>query len=96
MSDDDMQAPAEDPNTGDLAKDIMVLYLNEVKRRLLHEARDLKAADFEHLRKLMQDNSITISSVRRGDFGEFAKKVAEESDLFNGPDDEGDGGPVFN
>ncbi|MFZ3194087.1 MAG: hypothetical protein WA154_12895 [Moraxellaceae bacterium] len=62
----------------DLSRQIMRLYLEEVKRRLTEEAKDLKAADLEHVRKLMQDNSITIASVQRGDFGTFAKEVAEQ------------------
>lgn len=69
----------------------MRLLVKEIKRRLTEEAVDLKAADFEMIRKLLADNSITFGSVRRGDFGSFAKTVSEEF-----PFPEGDGSDTFN
>lgn len=69
---------------------ILSLFLKEVKRRLTEEAKDMKAADLEFVRKLLQDNSLTIASVRRGDFGDMARTVLEE---FPFPND--DGAPNF-
>lgn len=62
----------------DDGREIMSLFIKEVKRRLRDEPQDLKAADFEMLRKLLSDNSITFASVRQGSFGDYAKRVAEE------------------
>lgn len=67
------------------ANQIMILLVKEVKRRLKDDAGELKAADFEFIRKLMADNGITISSCQRGDFGNFAQKCAENLPF----DDEG-------
>lgn len=61
----------------DDGKEIMALFIKELKRRLKDEAKEMKAADFEMIRKLLQDNSITLASVKRGSFGDFAKEVAE-------------------
>lgn len=60
------------------AQEIMALFIGELKRRLRDEPKDLKAADFEMIRKLLADNSVTMASVTRGDFGELAAKVAED------------------
>ncbi len=57
---------------------LMALFVNEMIRRMTEEAKDLKAADFEVVRKLLADNSITLASVQRGDFGELAQQVAEQ------------------
>lgn len=57
---------------------MMALFVKEMIRRLEEEAKDMKPADFEVIRKLLADNSVTIASVQRGDFGEMAQKVAEE------------------
>lgn len=62
----------------DDGKALMRLMLGELKRRLEEHAEELKAADFEMIRKLLQDNAVTIASVQAGNFGEFAKAVAEE------------------
>ena len=35
-------------------------------------------AVMECVRKLLSDNSVTIASVRKGDFGELAQKAAEQ------------------
>jgi hypothetical protein len=69
----------------------MRLFVKEIKRRLTEGAVELKAADFEMIRKLLADNSITFASVKRGDFGDFAKTAAEEF-----PFPEGDGSETFN
>lgn len=57
---------------------LMALMVREIIRRLENEAAELKAADFEMIRKLLADNSVTLVSVQRGDFGELAQSVAED------------------
>lgn len=46
---------------------------------------EIPAATLEVIRKVCQDNAITISSVRRGDFGAVAAAAAEDFPF----DDEG-------
>lgn len=75
------------------AQEIMRLFLDEIKRRLKDDAKEMKAADFEMVRKLMADNSVTMASVQRGDYGSFAKGVAEQYP-FEGDEGE-DGRPIF-
>lgn len=74
-------------------QEIMRLFLDEIKRRLREDAKEMKAADFEMVRKLLMDNAVTIASVQRGDYGSFAKGVAERFP-FEGDEGE-DAGPSF-
>jgi hypothetical protein len=74
-------------------QEIMRLFIDEIKRRLKDDAKEMKAADFEMVRKLLADNSVTMASVQRGDYGSFAKGVAEQFP-FDGEEGE-DGRPVF-
>lgn len=57
---------------------ILELTVRECIRRLKNAPWDMKAADLEFIRKLSQDNSVTLAQVRRGDFGSVAARVAEE------------------
>lgn len=77
------------PNDG---QEILQLVVDEIKKRLKESPGDFKAADFEFVRKLLADNSITLASIQRGDFGETAKAIAEEFP-FSG--DEAGGQPTF-
>lgn len=71
----------------DTGQELMELFVAELRRRLTPEnAPAMTAAELAVVLKLMSDNSITLSSVRKGDFGEFAQKVADEQFPF----DEGD------
>lgn len=50
-----------------------------VKRALMGlKADEVTPAFLEFCRKLAQDNAVTLSSVRRGDFGEVFKRAAEQ------------------
>lgn len=57
---------------------LMDLLIKRIIANLQNEERPLPAAEQEVIRKLLGDSSITLSSVQRGDFGEYAKAVAEE------------------
>lgn len=57
---------------------MMQLFINRLIANLQDPDRPLPAAEQEVIRKLLADNSVTLSSIQRGDFGEFAKSVAEE------------------
>jgi len=46
---------------------------------------DMPVAEMALITKLSQDNSITFASIKRGDFGQAAQRVAEEFPF----DDEG-------
>lgn len=63
---------------GDLGGEILQLLVKEIMRRLREEPKELKAADFEMIRKLLSDNTVTFSSIKKGEFGEMAKAVAED------------------
>lgn len=56
--------------------------------------RPMSASEMEVVRKLLSDNSVTLASVQRGDFGEAARKLVEENLPFPGSAE--DGGPTFN
>jgi hypothetical protein len=77
----------------DAGKRILALVVAEVEKRLKEDPGAFKAADFEFVRKLLADNSITLASVQRGDFGELAQSVAEQFPFKEG-EEEG-GGPTF-
>lgn len=76
----------------DAGHKILALVVAEITKRLEENPGEFKAADFEFVRKLLADNSITLASIKRGDFGSVAKKVADE---FPFPGDEEDGAPKF-
>lgn len=57
---------------------IVRLLVKEIIHRLENAPGDMKAADFEMIRKLMSDNALTLASVRSGKFGSLAKEVAEQ------------------
>lgn len=54
--------------------------VNEMLRRLEDPAiaKDMSAAEMELGRRLCADSSVTLAQVRRGDFGEVARRAAEE------------------
>lgn len=54
--------------------------VNEMLRRLETPslAAEMSAAEMELGRRLCADSSVTLSQVRRGDFGEVARRAAEE------------------
>lgn len=76
----------------DAGRKILELVVKEITKRLEESPNEFKAADFEFVRKLLADNSITLASIRRGDFGETAKAIAEE---FPFPGEEEGGQPTF-
>jgi hypothetical protein len=57
------------------------LFVDYFVRRLETAAQgntEMPAAELEVCRKLLQDNAITMASVRKGDFGDAARVAAEE------------------
>lgn len=71
-------ASKEMPNGGNPGEQILQLFVKEITRRLVETPGELKAADFEMIRKLLSDNSITLASIKRGEFGDLAAAVAED------------------
>lgn len=68
-------------STGEEVMDKFVRFLlHKLDAALLEgEARvPLTAAEMAVIQRLLTDNAVTLSSVKRGDFGEFAKGVAED------------------
>lgn len=57
-------------------KQLIDLFVGHLIRELQKEG-EIPAATLEVIRKVCQDNAITISSVRRGDFGQVAQHAAE-------------------
>jgi hypothetical protein len=70
----------------DQAQRIGRLFFDRLEKLLSDPENELKAADYEMVRKVLSDNSITISQVRRGDFGKVVQTAAEEFP-FPGDDD---------
>lgn len=48
-------------------------------------AAAMSASEMELIRKLCADNSVSLASIRKGDFGETAKRVAEDFPFPDGP-----------
>jgi uncharacterized protein (DUF2267 family) len=77
----------EPGTSGDHGRDLMELLVKELRRRLTgEEAKSLSASELELVRKLLADNSVTLASIRRGDFGDMPKAVAEQ---FPFPEEDG-------
>lgn len=52
------------------------------------EWRALVPSEMETIRKLLADNSVTLASVQRGDFGAAAKAIVQEAFPFPGDPEE--------
>lgn len=63
---------------GDYGRELIELLAKELVRRLTEGAGSMTASELEVVRKLLSDNTITLTSIRRGDFGELAQEVLEE------------------
>ncbi len=68
-------APEDDP---DDARAIMGMFVKELRRRLKVAPEDISAAEMTVILRLLSDNSVSLQSVRRGDFGETARRTAEQ------------------
>lgn len=68
----------------DPGRELMGLFIQSLKARLLADQAEgtarvlLTAAELNVIRQLLSDNAVTLASVQRGDFGEYAKGVADE------------------
>lgn len=64
----------------DLGVRLLKGLVNELLRRVedVEVAKSLSAAEIAQIRQLCADNSVSLASIRRGDFGDTAKRVAEE------------------
>lgn len=91
---DEDKHPAQILDPADPGEVIMRLFYRKIIFMLTDEATSagLKAAELEMIRKLLADNSVTFSSVKKGSYGDFAKQVAED---FPFPVQAEEGGPVF-
>lgn len=82
------QPPAFDPSAP-LPENFEVILLKLLVNRLLYKLNDpeydMPVSEQELIRKLCSDNSISFSSIRKGDFGRVAQEAAEEFPF----DDEG-------
>jgi hypothetical protein len=59
--------------------DLLVLMVAELKRRLQTPSvvQQMPSSEFEMIRKLLSDNTVTLASIRRGDFGDTVKGIEE-------------------
>ncbi|WP_420381685.1 hypothetical protein [Novosphingobium sp.] len=59
----------------------------ELLRRLEDPAiaSEMSASEMELIRKLCSDNTVTLASIRKGDFGKLAQSVEEEYPFPEGP-----------
>lgn len=76
-----MSSSTPNPNS-QLPADFEVLLLRKLVTKLLARLDDpeydMPVSEMELIRKLCADNSISFASIRAGDFGEVARKAAEE------------------
>lgn len=70
-----MSSPTEMPD--DIHRQLIVQLCMGLLKDLKDDDRRTPAV-CECVRKLMSDNSVTLASVRKGDFGDLAKKAAEQ------------------
>jgi hypothetical protein len=70
-------APEDDPDDG---RAIMALFTKELRRRLsTKETREaMTAAEMTVILRLLSDNSISLATIRQGDFGGTVSRVAEQ------------------
>lgn len=59
---------------------MLKLLVAEIMRRLEDPAKAalMGPADFREIRMLCESNSVSFASIRKGDFGQVAQRVAEE------------------
>jgi hypothetical protein len=62
----------------DPGQKMMALFINRLIKNLEDVEREMPASEQEVVRKLLADNSVTLASVQRGDFGDTARRIAEE------------------
>jgi hypothetical protein len=75
--------PAEDdPDDG---RALMKLLVKELRRRLSEAPQDFTAAEITATLRLLNDNSVSLQSIKRGDFGNTAQRVAEQFPFPSGP-----------
>jgi hypothetical protein len=69
--------PEEDTDDG---RALMALLVRELRRRLSDEEarKAMTAAEMTVVLRLLSDNSVSLASVKRGDFGVTAQRAAEE------------------
>lgn len=63
-------------------KQLINLFVQHFLKLLQKADAEIPSATLEVIRKLLQDNAVTLASVRRGDFGIVAQQ-AEEAFPFN-------------
>lgn len=76
------------PTSDQLPNDFEVQLLKKLIKKVLErldQKEVLSAAEITAIHKLCSDNSVSFASIRKGDFGEVARKVSEEFPF----DDEG-------
>ena len=74
-------------NTNDPGASLLKGLVKELLRRLETPsvAQDMTAAELNLIRQLCADNSVSFASIKRGDFGEVARSVAEDFPFPEGP-----------
>jgi hypothetical protein len=75
------QPPTFNPHQ-DLPQDFEVRLMKGLVKRLLQRIEnpqvEVTVAEMELIRKLSESNSVSFSSIKRGDFGQTAQRIAEE------------------
>lgn len=63
------------------ADEIMTLLVSNIRKLLLKKQEDkemITASEITAVGKLLSDSSVTLASVKRGDFGAIAQQAAEQ------------------
>ena len=74
------------PLPADFEKRLLQGLVKRLLQRVEDPSAEMTVTEMQLIRQLCESNSVSFSSIRRGDFGQTAAKVAEEAFPF---DDEG-------
>lgn len=82
-----MSSTSDQINMEDPGAMLLKGLVKELLRRLGDPqiAKDMTAAEMNLVRQLCADNSVSFASIKRGDFGEVARSVAEDFPFPEGP-----------
>lgn len=82
-----MSSSSDNIDMSDPGASLLKGLVKELLRRLgdPDTAKGMTAAEMNLVRQLCADNSVSFASIKRGDFGEVARSVAEDFPFPEGP-----------
>jgi len=64
----------------DVEKRIMAGLVKEIERRVSEDGPSMTAAEMEFVRKFLNDQAVTLASVKAGKFGDRLQKLSTEAE----------------